>query len=70
LAAQTADAELKAKFGTVAVALEQKEARIVAELNGAQGKPVDIGGYYHPSAAACAQAMRPSITFNKVIDRI
>ncbi len=70
LAEQNADADLKVKFGTVAVALEQKEARIVAELNGAQGKPVDIGGYYHPSAAACAQAMRPSITFNKVIDRI
>ena len=70
LAEQNADADLKVKFGTVAVALEQKEARIVAELNGAQGKPVDIGGYYHPSAAACAQATRPSITFNKVIDRI
>ena len=65
-----ADAELKTKFGTVAVALEQKEATIVAELNGAQGKPVDIGGYYHPSPDACAKAMRPSGTFNKVIDRI
>jgi isocitrate dehydrogenase len=70
LAEQTADAELKTKFATVAVALEQKEAAIVAELNGAQGKPVDIGGYYHPDAAKCAQAMRPSRTFNKVIDRI
>jgi isocitrate dehydrogenase len=70
LADQGADAELKVKFDTVAAALAHKEERIVAELNGAQGKPVDIGGYYHPSAAACAQAMRPSITFNKVIDRI
>jgi isocitrate dehydrogenase len=70
LAEQNTEADLKVKFGTVAVALEQKEATIVAELNGAQGKPVNIGGYYHPDAAACAAAMRPSHTFNKVIDRI
>jgi len=70
LAAQDADADLKTKFATVAVALEQKEATIVGELNGAQGKPVDIKGYYHPDPAACAKAMRPSTTFNKVIDRI
>jgi isocitrate dehydrogenase len=70
LAEQDADADLKVKFGTVAVALEQKEADIVSELNGAQGKPVDIGGYYHPDPKACAGAMRPSRTFNKVIDRI
>jgi isocitrate dehydrogenase len=70
LAAQEGDADLKTKFATVAVALEQKEATIVGELNGAQGKPVDIKGYYHPDPAACAKAMRPSTTFNKVIDRI
>jgi isocitrate dehydrogenase len=70
LAEQNADADLKTKFATVAVALAQKEATIVAELNGAQGKSVDIRGYYHPDPAACAVAMRPSQTFNKVIDRI
>jgi isocitrate dehydrogenase len=70
LAEQDSDADLKVKFGTVAVALEQKEAVIVSELNGAQGKPVDIGGYYHPDPKACAGAMRPSRAFNKVIDRI
>ena len=70
LAAQDGDADLKTKFATVAVALEQKEAAIVGELNGAQGKPVDIKGYYHPDPVACATAMRPSRTFNKVIDRI
>ena len=42
----------------------------MGELNGAQGKPVDIKGYYHPDPVACATAMRPSRTFNKVIDRI
>jgi isocitrate dehydrogenase len=70
LAAQDGDADLKTKFATVAVALEQKEATIVGELNGAQGKPMDIGGYYRPNPAVCAAAMRPSTTFNKVIDRI
>ena len=70
LAEQSADDSLRTKFDTVAVALAQKEATIVGELNGVQGKPVDIGGYYHPNPAACATAMRPSRTFNKVIDRI
>jgi isocitrate dehydrogenase len=70
LAEQEADAGLKTKFGSVSVALAQQEAIIVSELNGAQGKPVDIGGYYHPDPEACAVAMRPSSTLNKVIDRI
>ncbi|MCH2107525.1 MAG: NADP-dependent isocitrate dehydrogenase, partial [Planctomycetes bacterium] len=39
-----------------------------AELLAAQGEPVDIGGYFHPSVEACASAMRPSATFNAIID--
>jgi len=67
LAAQDDDAALKAKFAPLAKALTDGEATIVAELNGAQGKPVDIGGYYRPDLARLAPAMRPSATFNAAL---
>ncbi|MCU1370901.1 MAG: isocitrate dehydrogenase [Ilumatobacteraceae bacterium] len=67
LAAQTADAEVAGRFGAVAAALVEGEAAIVAELNGVQGAPVDIGGYYAPDAARASAAMRPSPTFNAAI---
>ncbi|EGR4401512.1 NADP-dependent isocitrate dehydrogenase [Vibrio cholerae] len=69
LAEQTADADLAAEFAPIAKALEEKEAQIVAELNGAQGKPGDLGGYYAPEFAKVAPLMRPSSTFNAIIDR-
>ena len=68
MAAQTRDGALQAAFAPLAATLTAAEATIVAELNGAQGKPVDIGGYYHPDAAKCAAAMRPSATLNAAID--
>ncbi len=64
LAAQTEDAELAAAFAPVAEALARDEATIVSELNGVQGSPVDIGGYYQPDATEVAAAMRPSATLN------
>jgi isocitrate dehydrogenase len=67
LAAQDVNAALKAKFAPVAKALTENEATIVAELNGVQGKPVDIGGYYRPDPARVSQAMRPSATFNAAL---
>lgn len=67
LAAQNDDAELKAKFTPLAKVLTENEAKIVAELNGAQGKPVDIGGYYQPGFAKASAAMRPSKTFNEAM---
>ncbi|MFX3669219.1 NADP-dependent isocitrate dehydrogenase [Xanthomonas arboricola] len=67
LAAQTEDTALQAKFAPLAKALTENEATIVAELNGAQGKPVEIGGYYHPDLAKVSEAMRPSKTFNNVL---
>ncbi|HEV7204025.1 MAG TPA: NADP-dependent isocitrate dehydrogenase [Jatrophihabitans sp.] len=67
LAAQTEDAELAAAFTTVAETLAADEDTIVAELNGVQGAPVDIGGYYHPDAAKTAAAMRPSKTLNAAL---
>jgi isocitrate dehydrogenase len=67
LAAQTEHAGLRAKFAPVAAQLTREEAKIVGELSGAQGKAVDIGGYYHPDAGKCAAAMRPSATFNAIL---
>ena len=40
------------------------------QLLGAQGKPVDVGGYYHPNDAKAAKAMRPSATLNAIVDAI
>ncbi|GAB2511220.1 NADP-dependent isocitrate dehydrogenase [Pseudoxanthomonas sangjuensis] len=67
LAAQDDDAELRAKFAPLARALAADEVKIVVELNGAQGKPVDIGGYYHADPRKVAAAMRPSATFNAAL---
>ncbi|HLK18673.1 MAG TPA: NADP-dependent isocitrate dehydrogenase [Bryobacteraceae bacterium] len=68
LAAQNEDAELKERFTRVAAALAANEGKITQELLAAQGKPVDIGGYYLPDDAKCAAAMRPSATLNAIID--
>ena len=70
LAAQDGDAELQAVFGPVAKALTDGEEKIVAELVAAQGKPVDIGGYYHPDMDKVSAAMRPSATFNAALDTL
>jgi isocitrate dehydrogenase len=68
LAAQDKDAELKARFAGVAAQLAEKEADITEQMLSAQGSPVDIGGYYWPDPAMCERAMRPSATFNAIID--
>jgi len=67
LAAQSEDAMLATRFATLAQALAANEATIVSELAAAQGKPVDIGGYYRPDEALIGQAMRPSATFNRAL---
>jgi isocitrate dehydrogenase len=67
LAKQTEDAELAESFAAVAEALTSNEEAIVGELNGVQGSPVDIGGYYEPDDAKAAQIMRPSAKFNEVL---
>ena len=67
LAAQNDDAKIKAKFEPIAKALTENEAKIIGELNGAQGKPVDIKGYYHADVALITKAMRPSKTFNDAL---
>ncbi len=70
LAEQNGDAAIKAKFAPLAKLLSENEAKIVAELNGAQGKPQDIGGYYQPNFAKANAAMRPSATFNAALNLI
>ena len=67
LAAQSKDAELKAKFAPIAADLAAQEAKIVQELNEVQGVKVDIGGYYQPDAAKTSAIMRPSATFNSIL---
>ncbi len=67
LAAQTEDKDLQAQFAPVANAMAENEATIVAELNAVQGKPVDIGGYYHADADKVSNVMRPSATLNAII---
>jgi len=70
LAAQTDDPALAAKFAPVAAALTANEKVIVDELNAVQGSPVDIGGYYFPDDDKVVASMRPSPTFNAVIDAL
>ncbi|AXF11855.1 isocitrate dehydrogenase (NADP(+)) [Paraburkholderia graminis] len=70
LAAQTEDAALQAQFAGVAKAMADNEAKILDELRAAQGKPVDIGGYYRPNVELTSKAMRPSATLNQIVDSI
>ncbi len=70
LAEQTDDPELKAVFRPLANSLMEHEAAINAELLAAQGRPVDIGGYYHPVNELADPAMRPSTTLNAVINAL
>jgi isocitrate dehydrogenase len=70
LAAQTADKNIAHKFTKIAKDLSDNAAKIDQELLAAQGKPQDVGGYYHPNDEKAAKAMRPSATLNRIIDAI
>ncbi len=70
LAAQGKDAELAARFTKVAAELASNEAKIVDEMKNSQGQAVDIGGYFRPDVEKITQAMRPSATFNAIIDAL
>ncbi|MGZ4486828.1 MAG: NADP-dependent isocitrate dehydrogenase [Nocardioides sp.] len=67
LARQTDDADLAADFAALAERLAGDEEKIVSELNGVQGHPADIGGYYQPDDAKADQVMRPSATLNEAL---
>jgi isocitrate dehydrogenase len=68
IANQTEDAELAAKFAPIAKDLTEKENLIIQELLAVQGNPVDIQGYYYPNRELTSAAMRPSATFNRILD--
>jgi isocitrate dehydrogenase len=70
LSEKTGELELSDRFRKVAKALAENEAAIIAELEAAQGDPVDIGGYYLPDDSLATSAMRPSPTLNAIIDEI
>ena len=70
LAQQDKDAELKVKFAPIAKAMKENEAKIIEELNAAQGSPQSYGGYYKPDDEQAYRAMRPSSTLNGIIDSI
>jgi isocitrate dehydrogenase len=68
--ANGSNAELAAKFAPVAKALEENEEKIMSELMAVEGKPQNIGGYFHPNDELAEKAMRPSATLNNIIDAI
>ncbi len=70
LANQSEDEELQAMFMPVAQALADNETKILDELNQVQGSPVNINGYYWPDEKLVYQAMRPSATFNAIIENM
>lgn len=70
LANQTTDTALAARFKTLADAMQANEQQILAELNGVQGKPVEIGGYYRPDDTLVSNAMRPSATLNRTLQAL
>jgi isocitrate dehydrogenase len=70
LAAQTADAEIAARFGPVAKAMQENESKINEELIAAQGVSQDVGGYFHPNYEKASAAMKPSVTLNAIVDGI
>ncbi|MEQ8908955.1 MAG: NADP-dependent isocitrate dehydrogenase [Vicingaceae bacterium] len=70
LSAQTESSHLKERFTSVAKELAEQEEKIVQELNGAQGKAMDLGGYYFPNKGLVAEAMRPSLSLNAILDQI
>jgi isocitrate dehydrogenase len=69
LARQTKDRALAEHLAPIAADLAANEQKIVAELNGVQGTPIDVGGYYHPDPKLASAAMRPSATLNAIIAR-
>jgi isocitrate dehydrogenase len=70
LASQGDNPTLADRFRSIADALEENEETILSELNGAQGAPQELGGYYRPDPARTGAAMRPSVTLNGILDRI
>ena len=70
LSQQSQDAELRTHFSKVHDELSSNQKLILEELTAAQGNPADVGGYYHPNPDQASKAMRPSSTFNDIVESI
>ncbi len=70
LAEQDEDPELKERFTRIAKELAENEQKILDEINSTQGSPKDIGGYYLPDPEKTSKAMRPSETFNRILESL
>ncbi|MGK9476307.1 NADP-dependent isocitrate dehydrogenase [Melioribacter sp. OK-6-Me] len=70
LASQNDDKEIKSRFEKIFKELSTNEEKIMKDLISVQGKPVDLGGYYLPDDNKAESVMRPSTTFNKIIDEL
>ena len=70
LAEQDKDKEMKERFSKIYKELAANEEKITNDMIAVQGKPVDLGGYYVPNDKKATKVMRPSSTFNKIIDEI
>uniref|UniRef100_A0A7S2VPH2 Isocitrate dehydrogenase (NADP(+)) n=1 Tax=Zooxanthella nutricula TaxID=1333877 RepID=A0A7S2VPH2_9DINO len=70
LTKQTESPSLAGKFKAVAAQLKASEARILGELIAAEGRPAELGGYFRPDPFLASQAMRPSATFNSIVDAL
>jgi len=70
LASQDSDQTLRERFAPIAEKLKQNEMKIVGELNNAQGNPVNMEGYYEPNEQVIIDVMRPSTTFNNILNEI
>eukprot|EP00933_Yihiella_yeosuensis_P037204 TRINITY_DN31079_c0_g1_i1.p1 TRINITY_DN31079_c0_g1~~TRINITY_DN31079_c0_g1_i1.p1 ORF type:complete len:886 (-),score=225.51 TRINITY_DN31079_c0_g1_i1:302-2959(-) len=70
LANQTDSKMLAARFGPVAAQLKASESRILGEMISVEGKSVELGGYFFPDPFLASQAMRPSATFNSIIEAL
>ena len=70
LAAQEEDQKLKSRFSKIAKEISENETKIMEELNAAQGQPMDIGGYFLPDDEKASNAMRPSSSFNRIIQNL
>jgi isocitrate dehydrogenase len=70
LAQQDKDAEMRERFSKMYKELKTNEEKIISDLISVQGGPVDLGGYYLPDEKKASEVMRPSTTFNKIIDEM
>ena len=70
LSNQTDCLDLKNQFKDIYKSLSEKENNIIDEINSIQGTKVDLNGYFNTDDERTKEVMRPSSTFNSIIDNI